>query len=381
MLRPFLQMLNRETDAGHMALQTLRTTPVARWPQYFASRPGWRSYGVFRAMLSYARELFDGDPRLAFAVTTFVTGEITSLESVPESVVLAAYIHGLAWKEHANALYALANYAEAADAAARAIRVFSDASALSVDVASATLIRAMSLHNLGNTREALELIMTSVRLFAANAQPRGYLVSLQVCGGILADLDEYAAARDAYRVALKIAEEQNDQREVARLFNNIGQCSVRLNDVELGEQQLQQAFRLFNKEQMHSEMLRAVAGLARAQYKRGALVSAISAFHSVYADLLHYEMLIPAAQVLVELTDIVTELTGDVAYAHDEGARLAETFGDYDVPGNVREAMAFVQRETAAARSVAQVRAALGHARSFLEGFWSSPSAAFAVPA
>jgi tetratricopeptide (TPR) repeat protein len=380
-LEPFVQLLNRETALGEVALAILRTEPVTAWPRYFATQAGWRSYGVFRALLSYAHELLDSDPRLALTVTTFVVAQVNDIDSVPGSVVLAALIRGLALKEHANVLNALGKYNEANEASGRAVDIFNGMPALEIDVASASLTRAISLHNLGNTREALELIMKSVRLFGKHAQPRGYLVSLQVCGGILVDLEEYEAARDAYTVARKIAEELNEPREVARMINNIAQCNVRLGELDRGEQQLQQAFRLFSKEQMDTEMIRTIGGLARILHKRGALEAAISTFQNVYVDMLHYGMLIPAAQVLVELTDVVTELRGNVEWAHDECAKLAEEYGDFEVPPNVRSAMAFVQRETTAARSVEQVREALHYVQAFFRYLMSSPLAPFAVPA
>lgn len=381
MLRPFVQLLNREKALGEVALEILRTEPVTAWPQYLATQPGWRSYGVSRALLSYAHELLDNDPRLALAVTTFVGAQVNDIDSVPGSSVLAPLIRGLAWKEHANALNALGRYAEASEASGRALDIFNGMPALGIDVASASLTRAISLHNLGNTREALDLIMKSVRLFGEHAQPRGYLTSLQVCGGILVDLEEYAAARDAYTVARKIAEELNDPREAARTINNTAQCNVRMGELDLGEQQLQQAFRLFSKEHMDSEMIRTVGGLARILHKRGLLEAAISTFQNVYVDMLHYGMLIPAAQVLVELTDVVTELRGNVEWAHDECAKLAEAYGDFDLPPNVRSAMAFVQRETTASRSVEQVREALHYVQAFFKYLLASPSAPFAVPA
>src|SRR5438128_12501759 len=97
MLLPFLHLLNREADAGEIALQELRAMAVTEWPQYFAARPGWRSYGVFRAILAYARELFYSDPPRALAVTTFVIDQIDNVNAPPDAVVLAPFIRGLAW--------------------------------------------------------------------------------------------------------------------------------------------------------------------------------------------------------------------------------------------------------------------------------------------
>jgi len=377
-LRPLVHLLNREADAGQTALQMLRATPVTTWPDYFAARPGWMSYGVFRTVLSYAREQFDRDPRLALAITTFVTERVDDIETPPDTIVLSAFIRGLAYKEHGNAFFGLAKYPEAADAAERAIQIFGTMPALAVDVAWATLLRAMCLDELEQTVDALNLVMRSVRLFGEHSEPRGYMVSLQVCGGILFGLEEYGAARDAYSIALTIAEELNDQKERARTLNSIGRCSVVLDEFELGEQQLRQAFRLFHQERMESEMLRSVIGFADVQFRRGNLQIAIDTFHSVYADLLHFGMIVPAAQVLVELTDVVTRLTGDLTYARSECAQLAARLGDYDLPGNVRAAVAYVARITAAAESVSQVRAALEYVKQFLSDILASPSVAFA---
>ncbi len=379
--RPFLQLLNREADAGDTVLRVLRAMPVSEWTQHLASRPGWLTYGVFKAMLGCAREQFDADPQRALAITGFVTSYVDRLEAVPESVILVPFIRGLAWKEHANSLYATEAFQEAAAAAEKAIAILDPQPALVVDRASAALIRAMALHRLGDTSHALDLVVWCVRTFGEHGQPSRYIVSLQACGGILFDLEEYAAARDAFAVALKTADQQDDQREYARALNNVGQCSVCLGELEVGERQLQQAFRRFHKEQMDSEMLRAVAGLAGAAAKQEKLDQAMYAFHSVYADFLRHNMAIPAAQVLVELTDVITKLMGNVEYAREQCAKLAASFGNYDVPGNVREAMVYVHRETAAATSVAQVRAALGHVQRFLTRFPSSPSLAFAAPA
>jgi ATP/maltotriose-dependent transcriptional regulator MalT len=155
---------------------------------------------------------------------------------------------------------------------------------------------------------------------------------------------------------------------------------VSLDELEVGEQQLQQAFRLFSQLQMEAQIPRTIAGLAKLQYKRGNLRDAIATFHFVYADLLHHGLMIPAAQVQVELMDIVTELTNDLEYARHDGARLAATFTDYEAPGNVVAMMAYVRDEASTASSVSEVRSALGRAKAFLSDVLASPSSAFVLP-
>ncbi|HYR27830.1 MAG TPA: tetratricopeptide repeat protein, partial [Thermoanaerobaculia bacterium] len=213
------------------------------------------------------------------------------------------------------------------------------------------------------------------------SQPDKYIVALQVCGWILFGLGDYSEARDSYRVALRIADEQNDAREYAKALNNVGQCNICLGNYDVGERQLREAARRMYRERMESEMLRTVAALANAASRQGRFEEALDAFHSVYADFLENSMFVPAAQVLVEIAFVVTEISNDVTYAREQCAHLAANLGNYDLPGNVRDAVNYVQRQTSAPESVAQVRTALLYVRAFLTTPRSSPSLAFVAPA
>ncbi len=375
----FLTFLNRQSDAGLNDLSILRDAPVKNWPRLLGA--GATSYGVLHGMLTYAHEQFDRDPSLAVAITKYVTDHVDEMEPFTESMILVPFIKGAAWKEHANALYSVGRFADAAEAARTAISIFSSTPALGNDLAAANLVRAMSLHALGNTGDALQLATESVRLFAAHADSARYLVSVQVCGGILFDLEEYSAALDAYSVARSVAEEQGNQREYARMLNNIATCNVCLDNVETAERQLQQAFRLFQQQGMESEMLRTVAALTRITSRHGQLDRALLVCHSIYAELLNHGLTLSAAQVLVELTVVMTEVTGHGEYARDEGARLAAAFSEeVNAPENVRTAMAFLARRSADATSAGQLRAPLAYVQSFLRDVMYTPSKEFAMP-
>lgn len=377
----FLAFLNRQSDAGRVDLSILRDTPVARWSELFVAPGASRSYGAVRSMLAYAREQFDRDPGLAVAITRYVTDRIDEIEPVGESVIIEPFIRGLAWKEHANALYGAGEVTEAAGAAEKAIAVFSASPVFESDLASANLVRAMSLHALGSTGDALQLAVASLRLFGAHADPAMYLVAVQVCGGLLFDLEEYSSALDAYRVALSVAEELTNQREYARMLNNLGTCNVCLNNMEIAERQLQQAFRLFQQQGMESEMLRTVTALARITSLQGNVDRALDACHSIYADLLYHGLTLSAAQVLVELMAVMTEMTGKPEYARNEGSRLAAALGEEEnVPANLRAAMVFLVQRTVGARTTSQLGAAISHVKTFLRDVMFSPVKEFVTP-
>lgn len=375
----FVAFLNRETDAGRRDFTPLRDSPVASWPELLGTAGTAPSYGTLRAMLSYARTQFDRDPGLALAITTYVTAHVEEVEPFQESVVLTDYIRGLAWKEHANALYAISRYDDAASAAEKAISVLAFSSALESDLAAANLVRAMSFHSVGRTVEALQLAIMSVRIFASNADSAQYLAAIQICGGILFDLDEYPAALDAYRVALSIAEEEGNQREYARMLNNLGTCNLCLDNREIAERQLQQAFRLFDAQHMESEMLRTVATLGRVTKRHGSLEQALDVIANIYADLLHHGLALSAAQVLVELTAVVMQMTGSTDHARDVWIRLAATFKEEDAPQNLLAAIAFLEHKMARSEPLSQLRASIDYVQSFLRDVMYVPTKVFVV--
>jgi hypothetical protein len=91
-------------------------------------------------------------------------------------------------------------------------------------------------------------------------------------------------------------------------------------------------------------------------------------------------MFLAAARVLVELADVITEVTGSLDYARNVCAPLAANYDDHDLPSNLRAAMAFVQRETAGPQSADRLRTALAHARTFFEEMSANPTTVFVTP-
>lgn len=373
-LRPLQELLNREADAGAVAIAVFREKPVSEWLAVLAAHPEWRSYGPFRAILRLARENFYDESKLALEITTFVVANLYGVAVPADAPILLPVLQGFAWKEHANALFISEKPIEAAQAAATAIAIFSTHPAMQLHEATAKLVRAHALHITGNTTEALDLIFECIRVFNASAESRKLMNALEICGGILIDLEAYDKAADAYLVALDTAEYLHDDRAIARTTSGLGQGALYLGNLEEAERYLQRAFVMFGKQKMSTEILRTVAAIARVAIARGELEDARDLLHTVYAGMLQKGMHISAAWAHVALGEVVTELTGNLVYAGGEWATFADTLVDYDVKGEVRDVMQELRRETAVASDVVMARNAFGKAKQTLESLLRPPT-------
>lgn len=389
-LNDFLTLLNAEADVGARALPVFLGQPIASWPQVLADHPEWCRFGAFEALLDEAKAELDNDAHRSLAISSFVLSYIDRLSLEPSGDLLRRLLHGTALKEQANGLYETERFDEALTAVNRALDIFATTPALIVDRAAALLTFAQITHARHDTATALKAVQEAAATFDAHAEQRRYLTALEVCGQILMDQKEYAVAFDVYRTARTVAERLEDYFAVARLENNLGICSVYLDQLDEATHLLTRAFVFFEEAKMASALHRTIWSIARTKREKNQLDDALEALHRVYAEFLHRGLLRSAAKVLVELGDVVADMTGDVAYAHEMCRRLAETMGELDVPAdvraavehrNLRAAVDYLRRTTQEPASVATVRAAFAHVRQFLELLTGSPSAAFAVPA
>ncbi|HET8796889.1 MAG TPA: hypothetical protein VFO89_04345 [Thermoanaerobaculia bacterium] len=389
-LNEFLTLLNAEADIGARALTTFLGRPIATWPRLLDEHPEWRRFGTFEALLDEAHAELDNDAHRALAISSFVLTYAEKFPLEPSDELLRRLLHGTAWKEQANGLYEIERYEEALAAVRRALDIFATMPALIVDRATALLVFAQVSHALHDTAVALEAVREAAATFDAHAEQRRYLSALEVCGQIRMDQREYTVAHDVYRTARTVAERLEDDFAVARLEQNLGVVCVYLDLLDDATHLLTRAFVYFEKAHMSSAFQRTIWSIARVKREKNQLDEALEALHGVYAEFLHRGLLRSAAKVLVELGDVVAELTGDVAYAHEMCRRLAETMGEHDVPSDVRAAMEYrnlraaieyLRESTQESAPVDVVRAAFAHVRQFLELLTGSPSTAFAVPA
>jgi len=374
----YLGLLNDEVLVGSNAARALLDAGVGSRDALLRANPSWVRIGTFQELLRRARQALDSDASVALELTTFV---LAHLDEVPpladDAAFLMTHLQGTAWKEHANALFMLTRLDDALDAANRAVSIFSHDPFHVVYRASARVVVALVKHGLHRNEEAIPILEEAIGVFAEHSDTRGYIAALQVRAMIALAQHSYTEALDLYLAAYREAERSGDKRERSRILNNLALCEMRLGQLDFASAYMAEAYLGFTRERMDGELQRAIWLTAAIERERGDLDAALRALHGVYARFLERGMVTEAARVLVQVGDVVTDLTGDVAYAKDICAKLAVTLGRYNVPAEVRKAVDHLKDAGARTHSVAGLRAVLGHVGAFLREFLGSPSAVF----
>ncbi len=373
----YLGLLNNEVLEGARAARVLVEAGVGR-DALLRMNPSWLRLGTVRALLRHARLALDSDASVALELTTFVLAHLDRLEPpTADTAFLAQQVRGVAWKEHGNALFMLERLDDALQAAHRAVEFLGVDPFHIVYRASAQVLIGLIAHYQHRNDDAKPILDDAIAVFAAHADAQGFLNAVQVKALIALDERRYREAYDLYADVLNEAKRLGDDREQARTYHNLGLCSMRLGRLDEARDYMTQAFFEFSRLAMHGELWRAIWVTAAIEREQGKLEDALGALHAIYARFLERGMVTEAARVQLQVGEVVTDLTGDVAYAKEMCAKLVVTLGRYDVPGNVRQALVRVRDASAAARSVAALCGLLQRAAAFLRDVHDSPLAVF----
>jgi len=379
--REYLAFLNDDARIGCQAAIALGDAAVADRETLLQANPEWHRSGTFHALLARAHDALDTDVWFAIELTTFVVTHLSGVQVPDSPSFLRPQLEGTAWKEHGNALYMAGNRNdEALAAASRAAAILSSEDVLIVDYASALLLIALVESSSNHFREAEAALAKSIPVFAEHGEARRYLDAIQTHAMIALAQDEVARARDWYLRAYEEAFRLEDDHECARIIHNLGHCALRLDDLDTANDYLARGLSEMTRLRMTGEIERAISNIAGLERKRGHLDKAVIALCNAYPKLLDRGLVQEAVAVLVDIHDVVFEMTGDVEYARSLCAKLA-ILGRYDVPANVREAVEYLQATVSGTASPNAIRRAMAWVRRFLHEVLASSSARFTLPA
>jgi len=379
--RDYLAFLNDDARIGGAAAIELLDAGVAGREALLRTHPEWHRSGTLHALLAHAHAALDADARFALELTTFVLAQLPGVHVPDSPTFLRPQLEGTAWKEHGNALYTEGTRLDdALVAAERAARILSSEEALAVDHASAVLLIALIQSARQQFREAEAAVAQSIAVFAEHGETRRYLDAIQTQAMIALQQDDVIGARDWYARAYEEADRLDDARERARILNNLGYCALRTDDLDAANEYLSRALSEMTRLRLDAEIQRTVSNIAGLECKRGHLDKAVASLCSVYPKLLDRGLVQDAIAVLVDIHDVVFEMTGDVEYARSLCAKLA-ILCRYDVPPNVREAVEYLQNAVAGTSSPTVMQRVIASVRKFLHEVLASSSARFTLPA
>ncbi|HJQ36427.1 MAG TPA: tetratricopeptide repeat protein [Thermoanaerobaculia bacterium] len=371
-LRAFVDFLNAE-NVQAAACAAPFDSPSAHWPENTHL-----SYGGLDVLLDRAREQLDRDPRKAQALTDLVLQRASKLVVPRDFDSWARFLLGRAWKEHGNALYQLGSWKAALEAAQLAVHVLESDRPFAVEYGAAISLEALALQQLGKVDDALERLRECRAIFEAQGETTRVLHTRLIEAGIAFERGQYAQARDLY---LAIEPELADNRELASVHNNLGQCAAMLGDFEESVDYLRRAVNAFDREQMVDKRPRVWFGFGRLLARTGRRDEAMAIFENLRGDLLRRGLIVSAAEVGLDQLEILAASRAPRDRVIALARELFEIFGHAGMHRNMLVAFGYLMEQVRVLPHDAPVlQKPVGHVREFLRRMLESPEAVFAEP-
>jgi tetratricopeptide (TPR) repeat protein len=348
--------------------------PAAERSAFMEREPAARAIGTLEALLFIAHEELDRDPSVSLQLTTLVLRHLEAVEVPPGAEAFRTLFEASAWKEHAHALRATGSPRQALDAVLRAVAAVGVDPLYSLQRADAELLEAYIRHELDDTTAALPLLARCVAVFNRHNDGRRYLRARSMEAALQYELRQYKAAEAGFLAMKDEAERMGDRAELARLYNNLGHCSLKLEKYDAASRWLVRALTLLEELNMDGERQRAMWGLASLLARQGRSGEAAESLARVRADFMSRGMVLDAAMVSLDLVELLVT-AGDARQVSALCSELVSTFTAAGMTNNALTALAFLRdvAETAplAPDTVRQVH-------RFVRGLKSQPSMMFA---
>jgi len=191
---------------------------------------------------------------------------------------------GDAWKHRSNALRHLGRYEEALDAAEIAEAFYASLLTGAFDVAQAQYTRAGALFKMTRFAEALQVLAiahATLRDFG-DSVPLAKTIMLEA--SILIDQGDVATARQRWRDVLPMLEALGNDGEQARVLANLGECNLRLGNLDQAMEDAQLAVSRYRRLRMEAESSRSEWTIGMVHLGRGASDEGLRVLENAAAD-------------------------------------------------------------------------------------------------
>jgi len=355
--------LTNESDAADKLLAPFIHSPIAFRRAKVPSRPEMRTAGVVRALCNASRDLREKQPMhaLALADTAVALSDQLPRELYPS--ILIGELRGGAWLERANVLRYLGRFNEALDALDIAEKAFTVTSVATFSVALAQYLRAVIFFKTERLDEATRLARRSARIFRHFGEEDRFIHAKIVEAGVLFLRNDFAGARDIFASLVNLAKEIGDAATLARLYGNIANCDLRVDELSEASSYFAQALSLYEALGLETEKIRTRWSLGRLLLKSGRGVEGINSLRETRREFEQIGLTSDGALVTLDIVGALLA-SGDNAEAARLCAGLAESFISAGMTGNALTALAYLRE--AVGRGNADARL-VEHVREYLE--------------
>lgn len=280
------EMLLREYDAESAEMTAadtffaeLAAYPIETWDIYFARHREHRSPSMAKRLFAQVEVELNRRPEDALLLVDIAERIGYSLHDVECRTVL-----GDAWKHRANAYRHLGRYEEALNAVDIAEAFYVSLVAGEFDVGQAQYTRAVTLFKMTRFADAL------TALAAAHATLRDFGDTVPLAktivleAGIRIDQGDVATAQQLWRDVLPMLERLGDEVERARVLANLGECNLRLGNLDQAMADAQLAVRRYEALRMEVEVIRSEWTIGMVHFARGEFEEGLSILQTAAAS-------------------------------------------------------------------------------------------------
>jgi len=217
-LRGVQKTMAEENNTAAVWIKQLLAGPRETWASRLAEHPEWRTGGMVRALLKAGDAVINVLPADAVDITRIAVEIAEGLTAEQPLSNALRHLRGLAYFDHAYALWDTGFIAEAVEVLDRAEEAWEGLGAVEFDRGRAQVIRAMAYHVLERREEALQVANSAATIFAEYQDPDRVAASRTAAASTLQSVQRF---REALAIHAELAESADisDMRRVTALHN------------------------------------------------------------------------------------------------------------------------------------------------------------------
>lgn len=375
-------LAKEDADAAEL-LGPLVASPVSFRRANVAAIPQMRTAGVVRRLCAESRSLRERQPMHALVVADAAIAISDQLVSQSTGArypqPLVDELRGDGWHERANVLRYLGRHAEALDALDIAERAYSRSPVAVYWMAIVEYSRAVVFIEIGKLEDAVRLARKSARVFRQFGEDERYVHAKILEGAVLFDRNRYRDARDLFLSLITSAKNLGDAPTLARLYLNVANCQLRLNELASADIYFARALSLYEALGLETERIRTRWSIGCLRIAAGDVDDGLARLREARAEFEQLGARTDAALVTLDIAEAL--LAGGTAAGAAEAADLAsalvQSFTDVGMTGNALTALAFLQEAFAAGAVTPQL---VRQVREYLESHPDQHGTPFVPP-
>lgn len=365
-IRHLARLLAQEDREAGAMLTPLLASPASFRRANVTATPALHTAGIVRRLCRESRELRERQPMHALVVADAAIAIADQLPHGRYPQTLIDELRGDSWLERANVLRYLGRHEEALDAADIAARAFAGSPVATYSTALVDYLRGVIFVELERFDEARRLVRRAARTFRQFGEEERFVHAKMVEATVLFDQSRIREARDLFLSLVRVAKQIGEAPTLARLYNNVANCQLRMHELDSAEVYYARALSLYEALGLETERIRTRWNIGCLRIATGDIGDGLARLREARREFEHLGLRSDAALVTLDLAEALLA-TADPASAREAGelcSSVLESFASVGMTGHALTALAFLREAFATGNVTPNL---VRHVRNYLE--------------